>query len=54
MGIYKGLIFERSGEKNDNSAWFKLAFDAAPNDVIFNKTIVGKKFYELLTFGVLG
>jgi hypothetical protein len=31
-------------EKKDHSAWFKLLFDSAPYQTIFDETIVGKKF----------
>jgi hypothetical protein len=52
MGIYEGLLFKASREENDHSAWFKLAFNLTPNNVIFNKAIVHKKFNKLLAFGV--
>jgi hypothetical protein len=52
MGIYEGLLFKGSREKNDNSAWFKLTFNSMPNNVIFNETIVCKKFNKLLAFCV--
>jgi hypothetical protein len=54
MGIYKSLLFKGSGEKNDNSAGLKLTFNSTPNNVIFNKAIICKNFYELLAFCVKG
>ncbi len=46
MGIREGFRDEQCWQKNDHSARFKLPFDAAPNDVIFNKTIICEKCYE--------
>ena len=32
----------------------ELTFDAAPNDVVFNKAVVGEKFDERLAFCIGG
>jgi hypothetical protein len=52
MGIYKGLLLEAGREKNDDSAWFELTFNATPNNVIFDKAVVCKNFNKLLAFCV--
>jgi hypothetical protein len=31
-----------------------LLFDVAPNDVIFDKTVICKQLYKWLAFGVMG
>ncbi len=46
VGMGEGFWDERSRKENDHSARLKLSFDAAPNDVIVNKTIICEKFYE--------
>jgi hypothetical protein len=31
-------------------AWFKLPFDVAPNNVVFDKAVIGEVPYERLAF----
>ena len=54
MGIYEGLLFKTSREKNDDSAGLKLTFNSAPNNVIFNKAVVSEKFNERLALCIGG
>ncbi len=53
MGIYKSLLFQRGGEKNDDAAGFKLSFYAAPNNVVLDEAVISIKLNELLAFGVV-
>jgi hypothetical protein len=42
VGLSQGVRNECSQEKKYHSAGFKLSFDPAPNQTIFDKTIVGE------------
>ncbi len=50
MGVVENIVDERLGQKNDDTAWFKLTLNSSPDYVIFNKAIICKISYNVLTF----